>query len=446
MFDIIEALSSFDSAVRKQAREKLAAETVFPAENKWVNMHLHTFFSYNGEGWSPSRIAYEMKKLGLFSAAICDFDVLQGMDEFIEATDLFGLRAAVAMESRVFLKEYANCDINSPGENGVDYFMGMGFVKKPEAGTEAAATLAGMLEGSHARNRAVISRINSKLDAFQLDYDRDVLPLTPDGNATERHIIAAYNKLAVDTFGSNENAAEKWAAIFGTDVAETIAKAQNYNGFNEFLRGKLIKRGGIGYEKPTESTFPAIEKVINFILACRAIPMCAWLDGDSEGEKDPVAMLECLAAKGVQAVNIIPDRNWNFKDEATKARKVANLAAFVKASQALDMPINVGTEGNKPGQRLVDGFDSPELAPYLDTFNNDAAIFVGHTRMLRFADLSLTDAKTGNIFKDKKARNAFFAAVGKLPCPTFKQIADLQEMGTEKAFSAISYAAAQGNW
>ena len=58
----------------------------------------------------------------------------------------------------------------------------------------------------------------------------------------------------------------------------------------------------------------------------------------------------------------------------------------------------------------------------------------------------MTDAKCDAIFKDKKARNRFFASVGALPCPTLKQIDDLKEMGPEKAFSTISYAAAQGSW
>lgn len=446
MSDTLQLLSSFNAPERRAALEKLAEETAFPAETNWMNMHLHTFFSYNGEGWSPSRIAFEMKKLGLYSAAICDFDVLQGVDEFLAAADLLKLRSAVGMESRVFFKEYADCDINSPGEHGVFYFMGMGFTQKPAPGTPAAAALANLLSRSHARNRAVIDRINAKLNDFQLDYDKDVLPLTPESNATERHIIAAFNAKAVEVFGSNEKAAQAWAKIFNSDVAETVAKAQNYNAFNEFLRSKLIKRGGIGYQQPTSDTFPPLEDVIDFVLKCRAIPMTAWLDGDSEGEKDPRAQLECLLAKGVQAVNIIPDRNWNFKDPEVKARKTAALSAYVKAAEELDMPINVGTEGNKPGQRLVDGFDSPELAPYLQTFLDGAQIMVGHTRLLRFADLSFTDAKNDELFKDKKARNKFYASVGSLPSPAPETLAALKEMGPEKAFSTISYAAAKGDW
>lgn len=114
MSDLLTQLSDFDPAVRRTALEALAARTVFPPESQDMNMHIHTFFSYNGEGWSPSRVAFEMKKLGLYSAAICDFDVLQGLEEFFAAADLLRLRSAVAFESRVFFQEYADKEINSP--------------------------------------------------------------------------------------------------------------------------------------------------------------------------------------------------------------------------------------------------------------------------------------------------------------------------------------------
>lgn len=446
MADLIELLSSFSAAERRAALEKLAATTQFPKENDFVNMHLHTFFSYNGEGWSPSRIAYEMKKLGLFAAAICDFDVLQGMDEFIAATDLLKLRSAVSFESRVFFKEYADVEINSPGEPGVFYFMGSGFVKAPVAGTHAAAVLADMLERSHSRNRAVIGRINAKLADFQLDYDKDVLPLTPDKNATERHIIAAYNAKAVQVYGSVDAAARKWAAIFGTDVEDTVAKAQDYNKFNEFLRSKLIKRGGIGYAQPTSETFPELDTVIGFIKECGGIPMSAWLDGASKGEANPREQLACLAAKGVAAVNIIPDRNWNFKDPAVKATKLAAMIEYVLAAEELDLPIFVGTEANKPGQRLVDGFDGIELAPFVYTFKQGAATMVGHTRMLRFANRPLNAEANDELFRSRKERNNFYAKVGMLPCPELSTIDALLSMGASKAEAAIFDAVKAGRW
>ena len=446
MTDYLASLSSFAATERVAALQLLSGQTAFPAERDWVNMHIHTFFSYNGEGWSPSRVAYEMKKLGLYAAAVCDFDVLQALDEYLAASDLLCLRAAVGFESRVFFREYATQEINSPGEPGVFYFMGMGFVRQPPTGSNAAAVFADMLKQSHARNRAVIDRVNRKLGSWQLDYDRDVLPLTPDKNATERHIIAAFNQKALDHFGSATAAAAFWAALFNADQQELALKIQDRNVFNEYLRGKLIKRGGIGYEQPTDKTFPALDSVIAMIKECRAIPMSAWLDGSSAGESKPEDQLACLAAKGVAAVNIIPDRNWNFKDPAVKAEKVAALKRYVEAAQALNMPINVGTEGNKPGQRLVDDFASEALKPFHQTFLEGAQIIVGHTRLLRYADFSYIDPDTQGLFACQACRNRLFAAVGALPAPDAATRNKLTAMGASKAFAYLQDSAKAGQW
>ena len=132
--NMLDSLNSFDERTRRETLEQLARTTAFPETTPCVNMHLHSFFSYNGEGWSPSRIAFEMKRLGVHAAAICDFDVLQGLDEFLAAADLLQLRAAVACETRAFVPEWADMEINSPGEPGVFYFMGMGFVRQPFPG------------------------------------------------------------------------------------------------------------------------------------------------------------------------------------------------------------------------------------------------------------------------------------------------------------------------
>ncbi len=446
MTDLIEQLSSFCPKERAKAFAELIATTPFPAEKPWVNMHLHTFFSYNGEGWSPTRIAYEMKKLGLYAAAVCDFDVLQAAPEFLAAADQIGLRGAAGFESRVFFNEYASQEINSPGEPGVFYFMGMGFVKAPQPGTAAADTLAAMLTRSHERNRAVIARINAKLNGFALDYDADVLPLTPEKNATERHIISAYNEKALKQFGGMDGAAAFWATTFGAPVDEIRQKISNTNGFNEFLRSKLIKRGGIGYIQPTNETFPPLEQVIDMILACRAIPMSAWLDGASDGEKDPMAQLECLMAKGVAAVNIIPDRNWNFKDPEVKGKKVAALNDYMAAARKLNLPVNVGTEGNKPGQRLVDDFECDALKPFAADFLAGAQVMVGHTRLLRYADVSFTDAAAKQEFACPTCRNAFFASVGALPAPSAAIRGKLEDMGCEKAFAYLKDSAAAQQW
>ena len=442
--NILAQLSSFDTWERVNALQTLATITAFPPETAAMNLHVHSFFSYNGEGWSPSRIAYEMKQLGLYGSALCDFDVLQGVEEFLTAGDLLGLRTAASFESRVFFSEYADQEINSPGEPGVFYFMGSGFVKAPADGSKAAQGFELLLEQSHRRNRELIARVNAALPAAKLDYERDVLPLTPDKNATERHIVRAYYDQAIKEQGSPEAAAAFWAKVFGADEAELAAKSPN--AMNDYLRSKLMKKGGLGYTQPTKDTFPPIEQVIELIRECRALPNAAWLDGSLPGEADPKTQLECLVAKGLEMVNIIPDRNWNFKDPAKAAVRVQALNEYIAAAQALDLPIIVGTECNKPGQRKVDDFKAPALAPHLDTFTFGANVLFGHTRLLRYADYSYSDAQTKADFPTRKARNDFFAAVGALPPPPPTTIALLTNRDAKANFDYIKKSATAGYW
>ena len=123
-------LNSFDQDERMSVLEKLCEDnSVFPDETANVNMHCHSFFSYNPFGWSPARIAWEAKSAGLYAAGLCDFDVLEGLNEFLRAGEMLKLRTAVHLETRVFVHEFADKEITSPGEPGVTYIMGAGFSK-----------------------------------------------------------------------------------------------------------------------------------------------------------------------------------------------------------------------------------------------------------------------------------------------------------------------------
>ena len=76
-------LNDFNCELRLRAlRELMAVGQPQTQSREDVNMHIHTFYSFNAEGWSPARTAWEMHRRGVFSAGIIDFDVLDGMDEF----------------------------------------------------------------------------------------------------------------------------------------------------------------------------------------------------------------------------------------------------------------------------------------------------------------------------------------------------------------------------
>jgi len=448
MQELLDQLSSPDAAARRVALDQLfVAGPTCPPTTSWVNMHMHTFFSFNGEGFSPSRLAWEARHHGLYAIAICDFDVLHGLREFLGVGSRLGMRSAVGFESRTFFAEFAEHEINSPGEPGVFYFMGMGFVQEPPADSDAGRFFADMLARSHQRNRDLIARVNGSLGDLELDYETNVLPLTPRGNATERHIVRAYHEKALADNGDDPAAAAAyWAGKLGLDSDAATARIGDTNGFLDLLRSKLMKRGGLGYAQPTRETFPHLDDVIAMILACEAIPMSTWLDGTSPGEADPAAQLECLMAKGVAAVNIIPDRNWNIKDPDDRARKVAELNRYVEVADGLDLPINVGTELNKPGQPLVDGFEAEPMKPLLPIFLRGAEVMIGHTRLLQHAGFSYVGEAAAAEFPDRKARNDFFAAVGRLLSPDAGARRKLDAMSCEQAYSYLQDSARAEDW
>ena len=431
-------LDAFSAKDRGQALRALAAQSAFPPEGGNVNMHMHSFFSYNAAGASPSRLAFEARRAGLWAAGLCDFDVLDGLEEFLRAGLVLGLRATVNLETRAFLSDFATVEINSPGEPGVAYIMGAGFTRVPVAATPEGRTLSAGRRQAAARNLALIARINPHVPEIAIALERDVMPLTPHDAPTERHIIRAYCRKAAAVFPDDGGAAF-WARALGLPPDAAAALLRDTPALEEKVRARFAKKGGLGYEQPTEKTFPPADAFIAWVLACGAVPMVTWLDGTSPGEADPQALLDCLCAKGCAAVNIVPDRNWNLKDPAQAARKQAALRAFVEAAKARRLPINIGTELNKDGLPFVDDLAGPALAPYADTFREGAAILTGHTILHRYAGFSYTGAAADARFgADRAARNRFFEAVGRLPPLTEPRAAELAALGPEKAFAQLA--------
>lgn len=419
-----DQLDSFDASARSEALCDLAelivcgAVSIPPIKNE-VNLHYHTFFSYNANGWSPSRIAWEARKYGLAVAGIVDFDVLDGMEEFLAAGEIIGMRTTAAMETRVFLREYSEHVLSSPNEPGIAYFMAGGCFQMPTEGSRAAEILDSMREVARRRNIQVMNRVNDYLETVRLDYDSDVLPLTPSGNATERHMLAAYDANSRRVFDSDTSALVSfWANALEVSPDDAASLLADTPKFHERMRSKLMKFGGVGYVAPTPETFPEIELTIEMMHEMEALPTIAWLDGTNSGEADMPALLDLLASKGVVAMNIVPDRNWNIKDPEEKRIKVENLGKAVQAANEIDFPLCVGTEMNKGGLPFVDDFAAPELQPYVADFINGAHFFWGHTFLARSADIGYASGWTNAHFGgDRRKKNEFYSKVGRLADP-----------------------------
>jgi hypothetical protein len=406
-------LNDFDPVVRSSALDELiamvnAGEILIPPESDYFNAHCHTFFSYNAYGYSPTGLAWLGKRRGYKLIGIVDFDVLDAVDEFLEACDRVDLRGSAGLETRIYLPEFSTREMTSPGEPGVHYHMGIGFTTS-QAPPQAATILSDLAERAGQRNRNMVARLNAYLDPVCVDYERDVLPLTPAGNATERHLLVAYTQ-ASERIAPNPNAF--WAAKLGLPADKVTNLRQDAPAFHNVVRAKLMKRGGVGYVQPDAGMFPDVDRVNAMITACNALPCATWLDGTAQGEQDIEELLELLISKGAVTLNIVPDRNWNIPDPDMRRVKIANLYHVVELAGSLDLPINVGTEMNSFGQKLVDDFDTPELAPVRQAFMQGADFIYGHTALQRTLGLGYLCSWAKSHLPGRRERNSFYQAVG----------------------------------
>ncbi len=402
----------FDSNVRACALREEAESTEFPPPSTLVNAHAHTFYSFNYKGYSPSRFALEAKKQGLEMGGIVDFDVLDGLEEFWAASRLLDLKACVGIESRVFVPEFADRVINSPGEPGISYHMGTGFTTT-EIPPEAQAFLDGMRRTSEERNRAMVERVNAFLSPLTLDYEADVMPLTPKGNATERHLCLAYARKAAGDFTDESSLRAFWSDKLGV-APDELKDLPEGRGMTDLIRAKTMKQGGAGYVQPDSGSFPNMTEMNKFVLKCGALPTFTWLDGTSEGEQSIEELIEVGRSTGVAVFNIIPDRNYT---PGVSDQKLANLQKVIGLTEELGLPLLGGTEMNSPGQKFVDDFESAELAPHHSLFLRGSRILHSHSTLQRFSGMGYLSEWANEQFSDIGAKNSFYDEFGELFSP-----------------------------
>lgn len=425
------ALNGFDPRQRAQALRQFTAAAATAnagangaSDDAVANMHCHSFYSYNALGMSPSALVVMARDQGIDLLGIVDFDVLDGVDEFLDACTLLGVRGGASIETRVYVPEFADREINSPGEPGVLYHMGTGLVTS-DVPAAVAPVLDDLATRARQRNEALVARVNAHLAPVTVDYVQDVLPLTPKNNATERHIVTAYIAAVA---AHTDDPAAFWSERLGVPRAQVEAAMQTDFGLANLVRKGLMKKGGAAYVQPGPDTFPQVEEFHKLVIGCGGIPCATWLDGTSPGEQALPELLDLLVSKGAATFNIIPDRNWNIADAATKEVKVRNLYQAVELAGDYALPILVGTEMNSPGQPLVDQFDAPELAPVRAQFLEGAYFLYGHTMLARHGAFGYTSAWAEAHFQGRPDRNAFYTAVGRRLAPGPSSVALIESL------------------
>jgi len=276
--------------------------------------------------------------------------------------------------------------------------MGVGFTKAVQH-----PFLAEMRAAAARRTRDMVSRVNAHMRPVELDFEKDVVPLTPKGNATERHLCEAYERKAAQVFPDAAQCAAYWKEKLG-DAPPAGAKLQN------LIRAKTMKKGGVGYVQPGKGSFPLMADMNRFVLECGAIPTLAWLDGTTDGEKCIEEFFQVGMASGVAALNIIPDRNYT---PGVKDQKLQNLYDVVALAEKHHFPIIVGTEMNSPGNKFVDSFGTAELQPLVPVFLRGAHVVYAHSVLQRQSGLGYPSDWAKKTFPNVAAKNEFFEKLGR---------------------------------
>ena len=303
--------------------KEVLKDTVFPPMvPQYINNHIHTTYSFSP--YSPTAAVYAARMEGLCTAGIIDHDSISGAEEFLEAAEIIGIPVTIGMEARVSMDgtRLEGRRTNNPDQVGVSY-MTIQSVPHDKISTLTEFFKPYQAE-RHARNRKMIEKINA-LVGVELDYDRDVLPLSEawdNGGVTERHLMYALAIELVKQVGKGQSMIDKLTAI-GMNLSEkqkTMLLDTKYP-FYEYdvlgmLKGTFVPK--IFIDATAEC--PKLKDMVKLCADVDAYLCYAYLGdvgdsvtGDKKAQKFEDDYLddvfECLAEEGVKAVTYMPTRN-----------------------------------------------------------------------------------------------------------------------------------------
>ena len=302
--------------------EVLKITTFPPMVPQYINNHIHTTYSFSP--YSPTAAVYAARMEGLCTAGIIDHDSISGAREFIEAAKMIDMPVTIGMEARITMDgtRMEGRRTNNPDQVGVSYMTIQGV---PHDKIDTLTEFFKPYQAArHARNRAMIEKINA-LVGVELDYDRDVLPLSmaaENGGVTERHLMYALAIELVKQVGKGQGMIDKLTSI-GMNLSEkqkTMLLDTEYP-FYEYdvlgmLKGTFVP---LIFIDATDEC-PKLADMVKLCNEIDAFLCYAYLGdvgdsvtGDKKAQKFEDDYLdevfECLKEEGVKSVTYMPTRN-----------------------------------------------------------------------------------------------------------------------------------------
>ena len=212
---ILEKLNAPTKQERLENLKTILPGTVFPRSvPEYINNHIHTTYSFSP--YSPTAAVYAARMEGLCTAGIIDHDSISGAEEFLEAAQIIGMPVTIGMECRVSMDgtRLEGRRTNNPDQVGVSY---MTIQSVPHDKIQTLTEFFRPYRAArHDRNRKMIEKINALIPGANLDYDKDVLPLSmahEEGGVTERHLMYALALRLMELVGKGEKMVQKLGAL-----------------------------------------------------------------------------------------------------------------------------------------------------------------------------------------------------------------------------------------
>ena len=320
---ILNKLNAPTKAERLANLAEVVKTTTFPPMvPQYINNHIHTTYSFSP--YSPTAAVYAARMEGLCTAGIIDHDSISGAEEFLEAAKIVDMPVTIGMEARISMDgtRLEGRRTNNPDQVGVSYMTIQG-VPHNQINT-LTEFFKPYQAARHARNRKMIERIN-QLVGVNLDYDKDVLPLSmaeENGGVTERHLMYALALELEKQVGKGEPMIAKLTELGMSlsDKQKALLLDTEYPFYAYdvlgMLKGTLVPK--IFIDATDEC--PKLSDMVKLCKDVDAYLCYAYLGdvgdsvtGDKKAQKFEDDYLEdvfeCLKEEGVKAVTYMPTRN-----------------------------------------------------------------------------------------------------------------------------------------
>jgi hypothetical protein len=332
MLNAPDRLKNLELLVREVREGKQPA----PQTGRDVNNHIHTQYSFSP--YSPTAAAYFAWQAGLCTAGIIDHDSVSGALEFLRACEMVGIAGTVGIECRVNFAgtPFEHRNVNNPDQAGIIYTTIHGIPRNKL--DEVNAFFAPYRERRNLRNRKMVDGVNRLMSAYgmQIDFDRDVLPLSraaEGGGVTERHISFALAGKMLEKLGPGAPLVSFIRNTLELPLSEKVegylVQADNPERAYDLLgwiKAELIGRFYISAtdECPKESEVLALSEGIHAISAYPYLgDVGDSITGDKRAQKFEddflPELMDYIAKAGYRGVTYMPSRNTRAQLDRLRA-------------------------------------------------------------------------------------------------------------------------------